>query len=134
MIVGFSALGVNLPIHGVSVKYDAAAMAPIVQSLVHQTAELFSPDTLSSPLSLAISDSFIGEAYGLPTPAGLEALRMLAQVEWILIDPVYTSKAMAWLIDAIKSGTFTSDQRILFLHTGGSSSLFGYSDLVLPDQ
>ncbi|MEZ4860620.1 MAG: D-cysteine desulfhydrase family protein [Caldilineaceae bacterium] len=76
-------------------------------------------------------DSFIGERYGIPTPAGLEALHLLAQTEGILLDPVYTSKGMSALIAHIRTGKLDPQQPVLFLHTGGAPALFGYAQEVL---
>ncbi len=88
---------------------------------------------LDLPLELSAAefdndDGFIGERYGIPTPEGLEALQLLAQCEGILLDPVYTSKGMAALIAAIRSGKLSKEQPVLFLHTGGAPALFGYAD------
>ena len=65
------------------------------------------------------------------TPEMVEAVRMLAQVEGILLDPVYTGKAMAGLIALIRSGTFKSGQRVLFVHTGGAPALYAYQSVLV---
>ena len=69
----------------------------------------------------------MGEGYGIPTAAGIEAITMFAQLEGILLDPVYSSKGASGLIDLIRKGHFKKAERIVFLHTGGSASLFGYT-------
>ncbi|MCC7264060.1 MAG: D-cysteine desulfhydrase family protein [Candidatus Latescibacteria bacterium] len=76
-------------------------------------------------------DGQVGERYGIPTPQGLEALRLVARTEGILLDPVYTSKAMAGLIADIKAGKLAKDKPVVFLHTGGSPAIFGYAPEVL---
>ena len=68
----------------------------------------------------------VGPGYGLPTPGMVEAVSLLARSEGILLDPVYSGKGMAGLIDGVRKGRFTKDQNIVFLHTGGSAALFGY--------
>jgi 1-aminocyclopropane-1-carboxylate deaminase/D-cysteine desulfhydrase-like pyridoxal-dependent ACC family enzyme len=78
------------------------------------------------------TEDYIGSGYGRVTPAGWEALELLAQTEGILLDPVYTSKAMAGLIDDVRKGRFKKDETIVFIHTGGQSALFAYRDEVLP--
>ena len=65
-----------------------------------------------------------GDGYAVPTPDGLEALRLAARTEGLLLDPVYTGKAMAGLIHAVRSGRITADDRVVFLHTGGLPALF----------
>ena len=76
-------------------------------------------------------DSFVGERYGIPTEAGLEALRTVARTEGILLDPVYTSKAMAALFAHIRDGSLPPDSPVVFMHTGGAPALFGYAADVL---
>ncbi len=73
-------------------------------------------------------DSFVGERYCVPTPEGLSALRLLAQQEGILTDPVYTSKALAALMAHIRSGALPAHEPVIFVHTGGAPALFGYTD------
>jgi 1-aminocyclopropane-1-carboxylate deaminase/D-cysteine desulfhydrase-like pyridoxal-dependent ACC family enzyme len=75
--------------------------------------------------------SYVGERYGIPTPAGLAALHLVARQEGILLDPVYTSKAMAALISDVEQGRVPGDAPILFLHTGGAPALFAYAEEVI---
>ncbi len=76
-------------------------------------------------------DGYVGPGYGLPTPGMVDALTLVARTEGILLDPVYSGKAMAGMIDAIRKGTFSEQEDIVFLHTGGSTALFGYKHLFL---
>ena len=85
---------------------------------------------------LAASDfdndiSFVGERYGIPTPGGLEAIATVARTEGLLLDPVYTSKAMAALFDHVREGKLDAERPVVFLHTGGTPALFGYARDVL---
>ena len=73
-----------------------------------------------------IEDSYAGEGYGIPTEACINAIKLVAQTEGIFLDPVYTGKAMAGLIDQIKKGRFTSRDTIVFIHTGGVPAVFAY--------
>jgi 1-aminocyclopropane-1-carboxylate deaminase/D-cysteine desulfhydrase-like pyridoxal-dependent ACC family enzyme len=77
--------------------------------------------------------SFVGEAYGIPTREGLAAIRVLARTEGILIDPVYTGKAMAALFQHCRERKLAKDRPAVFLHTGGAPALFGYAREVLED-
>jgi L-cysteate sulfo-lyase len=70
---------------------------------------------------------YVGEGYGIPTEGMGEAVRMLAQEEGILLDPVYSGKAMAGMIDLIRKGVIAASERVVFLHTGGAVGLFGYT-------
>jgi D-cysteine desulfhydrase len=76
-------------------------------------------------------DEYVGPGYSLPTPEMAEAVRMLAGLEGILMDPVYTGKAMAGLIDLVRNGTFDKNENILFIHTGGSPALYVYMQDIL---
>ncbi|MBX3011368.1 MAG: D-cysteine desulfhydrase family protein [Caldilineaceae bacterium] len=78
-------------------------------------------------------DSFIGERYAIPTPEGMEAVRLLARTEGILLDPVYTGKGFAALIQHIRTGKLDPTQPVLFLHTGGAPALFGYARDLLAE-
>lgn len=83
------------------------------------------PRVLESMLSRTdASDRQVGDGYGIPTPASNEAAQLLARSEGILVDPVYTAKAAAGMIDAIRAGQFLAGDRIIFLHTGGHPALF----------
>lgn len=83
-------------------------------------------------LAVDLSDGFCGPDYGVPDEATLEAIELLASIEGLLLDPVYTGKAMAGLIDSIRRGRFTSEQSVVFLHTGGAPALFASSAVLGP--
>jgi L-cysteate sulfo-lyase len=71
--------------------------------------------------------NYVGAGYGQPTPEMTEAVLMLARLEGVLLDPVYSGKAMAGLIDLVRQGAFDRNERVVFLHTGGTVGLFGYT-------
>lgn len=73
---------------------------------------------------LVTDQAYIGEGYGIPTRAGLEAISLLARTEAILLDPCYTSKAMAALVEHVRSGQVSPGETIVFLHTGGMPAIF----------
>ncbi len=81
--------------------------------------------------SFSVDDNYVGDGYGIPTRAGLEAIRLVARLEGILLDPVYSSKAMAGLIDHIRVGTLSPEEAVVFVHTGGGPSLFAYRDALV---
>jgi L-cysteate sulfo-lyase len=78
--------------------------------------------------------NYVGQGYGIPRADTLEAIRMFAQLEAILLDPVYSGKGAAGLIDLIRKGRFTKGQRVVFLHTGGAAGLFGYDAAFAEDR
>lgn len=86
-------------------------------------ARLGLPDTLSHD-DLFTDQGFIGEGYAIPTAEGLEAIQLLARTEAVLLDPAYTSKAMAALLRHVREGALRPDETVVFLHTGGAPALF----------
>ena len=68
---------------------------------------------------------YVGDGYGIPTAGALEAIAMFAELEGILLDPVYSAKGAAGMIDLIRKGVYTKDQRIMFIHTGGAAASSG---------
>jgi D-cysteine desulfhydrase family pyridoxal phosphate-dependent enzyme len=80
-----------------------------------------------NPSEIVNLGEYVGEGYGKLTPEGVEAIKLVARTEGILLDPVYSGKAMAALIDRIHKKEFKSDETVLFLHTGGFPALFAYN-------
>ncbi|NLP63103.1 D-cysteine desulfhydrase [Paraburkholderia sacchari] len=117
---------------GVTVSRTSAAQHPKVQSLVEQTSELLD---LGPPANMRIDlwDAYFAPRYGEPNTAGLNAIRLLAQTEGLLLDPVYTGKAMAGLLDGIACSRFEREGPVLFLHTGGAPALFAYREAFRSD-
>ena len=74
-----------------------------------------------------VIDGFSGEAYAAPTDAAFEAIHLVAQTEAVILDPNYTGKSMSALIDRIRSGIFTEEHTILFLHSGGLPQVFAFN-------
>lgn len=98
-------------------------------AIANQAARRLGLEVAMSAADFDNDDSFVGEGYGIPTPAGLDALRTLARKEGILLDPVYTSKALAGLFAHTRDGQL--DGEAIFLHTGGNPALFAYAQEVL---
>jgi L-cysteate sulfo-lyase len=74
---------------------------------------------------------YVGDGYGIPTAGMREALLLLARLEGLLFDPVYTGKGLAGMIDLIRKGQFLAGENVVFVHTGGSAGLFGYLEDIL---
>ena len=80
---------------------------------------------------LKIFDDYVGPGYSIPTEEMAEAVRIFARKEGILLDPVYTGKAAAGLLDLIQKGYFQKGEKVMFLHTGGAPGLYAYQDVIL---
>lgn len=130
LIAGLTATHSGIPLLGISVRAPRDKQEHNVWRLAQQTRELLGvPGELPREAVVANSD-YVGEGYGLPTEGMLEALQLLAQHEGILLDPVYSGKGMAGLIDLIRQGHFRKDENVVFIHTGGSAGLFGYRQVI----
>jgi D-cysteine desulfhydrase family pyridoxal phosphate-dependent enzyme len=110
-------------ITGISADDPADVIEDIVRNLVAAIGEQVGVPDLAYERT-EVDASFVGLGYGIPTAASTEALELVARTEGLLLDPVYTAKAMAGLIAIIRRGGFTDDQTILFWHTGGIPALF----------
>ena len=98
----------------------------MVYDLVQRTAAHVGIGASSPRNAILCFDEYVGPGYSLPTPQMAEAVKMLARLEGILMDPVYTGKTMAGLIDLVRKGYFKKEENILFVHTGGSPALYVY--------
>ena len=80
-------------------------------------------------------DEYVGERYGVPTREAVEAVRIFAETEGVVLDPVYTGKCAAGLIDHIRKGRLGSGDTVLFIHTGGTPAIFTYQHLwIAPNE
>jgi L-cysteate sulfo-lyase len=127
LVLGMEAMHSGIPVYGVSVRAPKPKQEENVFGLAQRTAAYmgYSPDLVARETIVANSD-YVGDGYGLPTDSMKEAVSMLARLEGILLDPVYSGKGFAGLIDLIRKGHFKPGENIVFLHTGGSVSLFAY--------
>jgi L-cysteate sulfo-lyase len=126
LITGLKAMNAQIPLLGIGVRAPKAKQEENVYTLACATAEkLGCPDVVTREDVVANTD-YVGDGYGIPTEDGLEAIRMFAEFEAILLDPVYSAKGAAGFIDLVRKGHFKKGQRVVFLHTGGSVALFGY--------
>ena len=130
LVVGMEAMHSRIPVYGVSVRAEKQKQEENVYGLAQRTAEFMglSADLVARDKVVANSD-YVGAGYGLPTDSMVEAVKMMASYEGILLDPVYAGKGFAGLIDLIRKGHFKKDENIVFLHTGGSVSLFAYPNI-----
>jgi D-cysteine desulfhydrase family pyridoxal phosphate-dependent enzyme len=125
-LLGFGgAVRLVLPIRWpCNVKEDMAEVA-------NQAAALLGLPHRLTAREIEASEDYVGPGYGTVTPQGREALDLLARCEGILLDPVYTAKAMAALIDDVRHRRVTPGQTIVFIHTGGLPAVFAYRDELL---
>ncbi|WP_338574631.1 D-cysteine desulfhydrase [Erwinia billingiae] len=123
LAVGLEVLMPETELVGVTVSRKADEQRPKVVAIQQQLAASLEM-TASAPITLW--DEYFGPQYGMPNEEGMEAIKLLARLEGIFLDPVYTGKAMAGLIDGISQKRFRREGPIAFVHTGGSPALFAY--------
>jgi L-cysteate sulfo-lyase len=127
LVVGMQAMNSGIPVYGVSVRAPKAKQEENVYGLAQRTLDFMGLAQSLVPRDSVVANSdYVGDGYGLPTDSMVEAVKMLATYEGILLDPVYSGKGFAGLIDLIRKGHFKKDENVVFLHTGGSVSLFAY--------
>ena len=133
LIVGAKMCDYIGQILGISVDKTDGHLQETVQALLEPTAKRLGLDLSFGPGEILINDEYTGGGYGVLTAAEREAIRLVARQEGILLDPVYTGKAMAGLIDLIRRGEIGAHETILFWHTGGAPALFAYAHGLLAE-
>ena len=128
IIAGMIGNNINIPVTGIGVNRPKAVQQEAVHKLANQALELIGVEQRVPAEKVVAFDDYVGPGYSLPTDAMVEAVKLLAQTEGILLDPVYSGKAMSGLIDLVRKGYFKEGANILFLHTGGSPALYAYLD------
>jgi len=133
LITGLIGNNANIPLTGINVRRTRDEQEPMVHKLAEQTAAALGVRGGVPREAITALGDWVGPGYSLPTPEMIDAVRTLARVEGILLDPVYTGKAMAGLIALVKKGVFTKGQNVLFVHTGGSPALYAYQNVLVGE-
>ena len=130
LLVGLEGSNSGIDILGISVRQPKAKQEELVHKLANETADYLGVKGGISRERVVANSDYVGPGYGQLTPAAVDAIKLTAQHEGILLDPVYSGKGMAGLIGLIRQGFFSKDENVVFLHTGGSAALFAYPSLV----
>ena len=131
-LAGLRALGSTTSVHGVCVRRDAAAQAERLEEVATRLAALLEVESWVTQGDIQTSDTALAPGYGRVGPKTRDAIRLMAETEGLFLDPVYSGKCFAGLIDLVESGEITAGSQVLFVHTGGFPALFAYQDDVLP--
>lgn len=123
LVLGARVYGFHGQIIGISIDHPADDLRMQVAALATATATHLGLGTTAVSDLVEVNDDYLGEGYAIVGEAEREAIQLTAQLEGILLDPVYTGRAMAGLIDLIRWGGFTRGQSVLFWHTGGTAAL-----------
>lgn len=131
LVTGFYGENSNIPVLGINVSRKKDVQEEIVYDLVKRVARHVGIKGEVPREEIVCFDGYVGPGYSIPTPEMAEAVRLLARTEGIPLDPVYSGKAMAGLIDLVRKGRFKKEDNILFVHTGGSPALYAYIPHIL---
>jgi len=116
----------GIPLTGINISRPNSQQVPLVHSLAAETARYLGIEEPLPEDLIQCFDEYVGEGYSLPTEAMTKAVVFLARTESILLDPVYTGKAFAGMLDLIQKGFCRKGEKVLFVHTGGFPALFHY--------
>ena len=126
LVCGLEGANAGIDVLGICVRRPAAAQEEAVYQTARATADYVGIRGGLERARVRANGDYVGPGYGIPTAATIEAIRLAALHEGLLLDPVYSGKAMAGLIDLCRKGLFTRGQNVVFLHTGGAAALFAY--------
>jgi L-cysteate sulfo-lyase len=128
LVVGMALADATLQVLGIDIAGEADTLAIDIRNVAEACARKLELPRALRDDAFKICRGYAGPGYAIATPGMLEAVQLMARLEGILLDPVYTGKAMAGLIDLIRSGHFAADETIVFIHTGGIPAMFAYAD------
>lgn len=126
LVLGKKLFGYDGEIIGISVALPKEQLIAYMLALAQRTIARWGFEITATSEDFVVYDDYLGRGYGVMGTPEAEAIRLVAETEGILLDPVYTGRAMAGLIDLIRRGTFHRDETIVFWHTGGTPALFAY--------
>ena len=131
VLAGAKIFGLDAPVHGVTVSRSVKECRARITRLVNETAQFIEHALPLDDADIIVHGEYIGEAYAKITPEARAAIYQTAQLEGIFLDPVYTGKTMAGLIDLLRRDVLQKNSTIVFWHTGGTPGLFGFPNEVL---
>jgi L-cysteate sulfo-lyase len=129
LVAGLCSIESNIHLLGIGVRAPKEKQETMVHNLAMATTDYIGNGASVDRSAVRANCDYVGPGYGLPTDEMINALQLLARLEGLLFDPVYSGKGLAGLIDLAKQGYFDGMQNVVFLHTGGSAALFGYPNI-----
>lgn len=133
LLIGLLLEHKEIPVIGINIARSAEEQEALMKDLSKRTLDFLEIEQQLADEKIICKDDYLGPGYSLATDEMIEAVQLLAKKESIILDPVYTGKAMAGLIDHVRKGYFKPEDRVLFLHTGGSPALFDKQETVLQN-
>jgi D-cysteine desulfhydrase family pyridoxal phosphate-dependent enzyme len=133
MVVGARLFNFKGKVLGISVDETETILKQRVASLASSTADFLGEKCDFSPAEILVCADYLGGGYGVMGGAEIEAIRLFAREEGLLLDPVYTGRAAGGMLDLIRKGYFNTDEKLLFWHTGGTPALFSEKYISLAE-
>ena len=134
MVAGTKLNKSSIGIVGISVGRKKEESIARVSTVIEEIGILLNQPLPLKAGDVEVHDEYTGQGYGVPTMEGLAAIESTARLEGVILDPVYTAKAMVGLMELIRKGRFVDSDLVVFLHTGGTPALFSYVDHFNNDQ
>jgi len=129
LVTGIKASSYPATVTGMGIRLTQETLEQLNYQLACDTAALLHQPDLVQLSDIHVNQDYMGEGYCLPTDAMHEAIKLLSQYEGIITDPIYTGKALAGLIDLIQKKSFSRNENVVFVHTGGTAALFAYPEV-----
>ncbi len=129
LLAGLTIQNLSIECLGISVMRSKNEQSQRVLELSNQILKTLPSKKIIHNDKVTVYDNYVGEGYSIPTSEMIKAIKLLAKTEGILLDPVYTGKAFAGMLDLISKNVLTSNDTLIFIHTGGSPTLFAYQDI-----
>ncbi|MSP50649.1 MAG: D-cysteine desulfhydrase [Alphaproteobacteria bacterium] len=129
LVAGLEGCRSRIPVLGIGVRAARPQQEENVYKLACATADHLGISGSVARDRVVANCDYVGSGYGMPTEGMIEAINLVARTEGVLLDPVYSGKAMAGLVDLVRKGHFKKTENVVFLHTGGSVGLFGYNGI-----
>ncbi len=126
LVTGLVGTNAQIPVYGIGVRAPKQKQEENVYNLALKTCEHLGVPGLVKRRDVVANSDYVGGGYGVPTDGMVEAVKLFAEKEAILLDPVYSGKGAAGMIDLVRKGHFADAENIVFLHTGGAAALHGY--------
>lgn len=128
LVVGAAVTGFRGRVLGIAIDAPAVEVQEHVGRLARETARLVGADVGATPFEIDVNADYLGGGYSVVGELERDAIRTVARLEGLLLDPVYTGRAMGGLMELIRSGVFTRGQNVLFWHTGGAPALSAFAE------
>ncbi|CAH1694241.1 D-cysteine desulfhydrase [Hyphomicrobiales bacterium] len=134
LLIGCALFWPDTKVAGIAVSGSAVPFSERIAVMANAGAELLDFDKRFEPADIRIENGYVGPGYAIPSPEGNAAITKAARTEGMLLDPVYTGKAVAGLLDCVTRGSIAKGSKVLFVHCGGSPALFPHAELLTQDR